>query len=239
MIHAGRYNARGRWLSLRRSGRPGRPIAWTAARGARPVLRGHVEVLGSRRRLCGLVFAGPTGPVEPANTDGERDKLVIRGDRVVLRDSEVRGSRWHSGVFVAGVRGVKLIRNHIHRNGRFGDPTHANLDHGVYWASGSGLVQGNLIERNLALGIQLYPRARGVTVRGNRIIGQGKAGVMIATAASRNVVERNVIYGNERGVEAWQLTGRGNVVRRNRVWGNPGGDLVGLERVRVAGNRQR
>jgi hypothetical protein len=231
VLRGGSYGARGEITYLNAAGSASAPIRWVGQPGEKALIHGNVEVNGNYQRFCGLVFDGPTGPVNDSaegNPGREQVKVQITGDHVELANSEVRGSLWHAGIFLAEANDVRIVGNYIHDNGDFGDPSQANLSHGIYWASGSGLVQGNRIEHNVAHAVQLYPRADGVTVRDNEMTGHGRAAVMLGEGVSNNQVLDNKIWNNRKGIEAYRLTGGGNVVSGNILWDNREGDLVGF-----------
>jgi hypothetical protein len=226
----GVYGARGRTLDARRNGRAGAPITVTGPpRGPRPVIRGFVRMAGSHLRFSRLVFDGPTGRVQPARRDnpsGEQVVVAITGDDVTISDSVVRDSAWHAGIYVDGSEGARLVRNHVHGNGNRSARSHANLDHGIYWARGSGLVANNVVERNVARGIQLYPRPRGVLVAHNTVTANGKAGIQVGDGAARNVVAGNIVaYNGGSGIRSSDLRGSTNHVVNNLVWANGDGDI--------------
>ena len=236
VLRGGDYSARGKSLWVFRNGTDADPITWVAQPGETPKIKGQIGVDGNSRRFCGIVFDGPTGATSNRTPDGEQDKMYVAGDDFELISSEIRGSRWHAGIYLNDAERFRLVGNYVHDNGRFDDPSHANLDHGIYVGSGSGLIENNRIENNYAFGVQLYPNASGVTVRGNRITGNGRAGVIFGEEAAGNQVVDNDIYGNQRGIQAWELTGKGNVAKGNRLWGNREGNLVGLDGIAVTGN---
>ena len=241
VLRAGSYGARGTVTRLARSGSPGAPISFVSEPGEpAPTILGQVRVEGDHRRLCGLRFEGPTGPIAngTASSEGGEDvQLWIMGDQVELTRSEVLGNRWHAGVYLFRAEQTRLIGNYIHDNGQFGRPAMANLDHGIYFESGSGLIADNLIEHNLAHGIQLYPGPANVTVRGNTITGHGRAAIIFGERAAANDVVDNLITGNHEGIRTWQLSGTGNVVRGNRLWGNRNGHVVDATSLSLSGNR--
>ncbi len=122
---------------------------------------------------------------------------------------------------MADATNVRIVGNYIHDNGDRSDSSQANLDHGVYWSSGSGVVANNVIENNFAYGVHLYPNASGVLVEQNTIVGNDKGGVIIAEAAANNRVINNVVANNAlSGIKGYALTGGGNVAQRNVVWAN-------------------
>jgi hypothetical protein len=242
VLRGGTYGALGHVTYLAADGSPSAPISWVAAPRETPLIHGHVAIDGNNRRICGLIFDGPTGPTanpQPGDPEREQDKIYVAGDDVEISNSEVRGVRWHSGIYLNGADRFRLIDNYIHDNGRFDDPSHANLDHGIYVGDGSGLIEGNRIEHNVANAVQLYPRAHDVTVRRNVMTGHGRAAVMIAEDATNNQVIDNRIYGNRAGVQTWSLRGRGNSVRSNRLWNNRGGNFVDTDGLLLANNDSR
>ena len=54
-------------------------------------------------------------------------------------ESEVRDAE-SQGVYLDGADDVRLVGNHIHDNGDKDDPAVANLHHGIYFKSGSGVI---------------------------------------------------------------------------------------------------
>ena len=72
------------------------------------------------------------------------------------------------------VENVRILRNYIHRNGQFGRPEMANLDHGIYFDSGSGVVANNFLVGNLAHAVQLYTEPQDVRVVHNTMVGHGR-----------------------------------------------------------------
>ncbi len=230
VVLPGAYGKRGRTLDARRSGTADAPISITGPRhGRRPVIRGFVRMAGSHLDFSRFVFDGPTGrvqPTHPRNPGGEQVVVAVTGDDVTISDSVVRDSAWHAGIYVDGSEGALLVRNHIHANGNRADPSHANVDHGIYWARGSGLVANNVIERNVARGIQLYPDARGVLVAHNTVVANGKAGIQLGDHATGNVVASNVVaFNGGSGIRSSDLERSGNHVINNLVWANRDGNI--------------
>jgi hypothetical protein len=239
VLRGGSYGARGTITYLEKNGTASAPISLVGHPGENAKIEGHLAVDGDHRRLCGLLLDGATGPVaDPSADNPEREqvKLWISGDDVELANSEVSGSRWHAGVYVEGAVGARVVGNYIHDNGRFDDPAHANLDHGIYWSSGSGLVEQNRIEHNVAHAVTLYPRARGVTVRANKMTGHGRAAVLIAEDAADNEVIGNEIFGNRRGIQGYDVRGSGNAARQNRLWNNSDGNFADVDGISLSDN---
>ena len=168
--------------------------------------------------VSGFVFEGQTS----ANSN-EVLVYVAGGDYVELSGNEIRKAAM-SGVFLSGADGVKIVGNWIHDNG-----TRWNLDHGIYWSSGtSGLIADNVIERNKAFGIQIYPYVDNLTVRANTISANGRGGVIIDGSVENHLIASNTITNNaEHGVRtgSGSAPGPGNTLRDNVMYGNPQGDI--------------
>jgi parallel beta-helix repeat protein len=229
-IHQGSYSRPGQITRLERSGTPNAPITFVGMPGEElPRILGQLRIDGDYVRLRRVIADGPTGPVAATSSDnpgGEDVQLWIRGSHSTLADSEVRNSHWHAGVYVSeGAQDVSILRNHIHDNGNFGNPGQANLDHGIYWDSGSGRIAGNLVEHNHAYGVHLYPDASGVVVEGNTIRNNGRDGVIVSDRSSHNLIVGNLVTGNRLGIRSYDLTGVGNIVRGNQLSGNREGNL--------------
>ena len=230
IVRAGSYGAQRTTTTFGYSGTASAPITFRgAASEARPQILGHVRVNGNYVQLRHLLFDGPTGQVLTPTTSnplGEEVQVAIYGDGVVISGSEVRDSLWHAGIYLSTAYDARLTRNYIHDNGNFNRTEQANLDHGIYFGSGSGLVANNVVEHNLCHGVQLYTSPQNVTVTHNTIVRNGKAGVIIARYAAQNTVVNNVIaYNGDTGIRSHDLTGTGNVARNNVVYGNGGGNL--------------
>jgi parallel beta-helix repeat protein len=224
VLEAGSYGRPGTITRLSRDGTPSSPITFTSRQGGAPArILGQLRVDGDHVQVRRVLLDGPTGKVAATTSDnpgGEDVKAWIRGNGAMLADSEVRGSLWHAGIYVSDGRDIVLQGNSIHHNGNFDDPAQANLDHGIYWFSGSGRVIGNRVSDNLAYGVHLYPQASGVRVQDNHISGHGRGGVIVAEQASNNLIVGNSITDNREGIKTYALSGGGNVARDNRVWNN-------------------
>jgi parallel beta-helix repeat protein len=226
VFEAGTYGSRGVRVNWNAGGTSSAPITFIGdPSGQRPRILGYTVMYGAHVRVYNLLFDGPTGRVGPTTSDnpgGEEVMIWTQAADITIASSEIRNSHWHSGIYLTGADGVKLINNYIHNNGDFSDPAQSNLDHGIYWADGSGgLVADNLVSHNLADGVQLYPNATNVTVEDNTIVGNGKSGVIIAQDAARNRVVDNVVANNrDNSIRSWSLNGTGNLVEHNLVWNN-------------------
>jgi hypothetical protein len=228
VVREGTYGRPGEVLDVRRGGAAGRPLIVAGAESGdeRPELRGALRVDADHVALRGLTFAGPTGAVSERsadNPDGEDVVVALRGTGVELSGSEVRDGRWHAGVYAEDVRDVRIVANHIHDNGAADRPQQANLDHGIYFHSGTGLVASNLVSDNVAFGIQLFPGARRATVAYNTVTGNGAGGVIVAGRTAGSDIAFNVLANNRGpGLRSFELRGEDNRARGNLVWGNGG-----------------
>jgi hypothetical protein len=231
VLEAGDYGARGIRTNWSAAGSSSAPITFIGdPSGPRPTILGYNVLYGSHVRVWNVLFDGPTGQVETPtanDTGGEEVMLWLTAPDIQINDSEIRNAHWHAGIYITNGTADKLIGNYIHDNGNFSDPTQANLDHGIYWDSGTGgVIADNLIVHNLAHGIQLYPDANGVTVDWNTIAANGKAGVMIAENATNNTVAHNIVTANtDNSIRSWSLTGTGNTAHDNIVWQNGSGNI--------------
>ena len=230
-LHAGSYGARGDRVVWEVDGSPSRRITLRGYPGeARPTILAPFTLDGDHLTVAGILFDGPSGR---ALTD-DAIAFWIEGDHDELLGSEIRDAE-SQGIYLDGADDVRLVGNYIHDNGDKDDPDVANLHHGIYFASGSGLVAGNVIVDNYSYGVHLYPSPHGVTVEQNVIAGHGRGGVIIGAEPGErpprdNRVRDNVVASNaHRPVTSHGPIGSGNVVSRNVFWRNGGdGDTVGL-----------
>ena len=224
VVSPGVYGRRGAVTRLWPSGTAGKPIRLIGRRGSkRPRLRGQVRLEGDHLSVRRFVFDGPTGPVSERsdeNPGGEDVQLWVRGADAVVADSEIRDNLWHAGIYVTADR-TRLLRNYVHDNGDRGNPASANLDHGIYWSSGEGgVASDNLVVRNLAFGLHLYPEPSGVRVLHNTLAANGKAGLILAEETTGTEVVNNIIALNGSPGIDFDLDGIQNVVHNNLFWGN-------------------
>jgi hypothetical protein len=227
VIKPGHYGARGRTIEVDASGTRSSPITFTGyPHKRRPKILGYFEITGHDLGFRRLRFIGPTGrikPITPDNPKGEQVEVAIRGgDRVEITRSEVSDSDWHAGIYIHRADQVRLTRNYVHDNGDDGPcclEHQKNSSHGIYFSSGSGLVANNVIEHNLARGVQLYPRPHHVVVKENTIVRNRNTGVQVSKFAARNKIANNIVAFNaDYSIRSYRLTGQGNAVIRNIVW---------------------
>jgi parallel beta-helix repeat protein len=233
VFRSGTYGARDTITTAERSGTARAPITFRGAPGGpTPVILGHLKITGSYLRFSGFLFDGPTGQVKEISSDnpkGEEVEIAIEGDHDTISHSEIRGSDWHAGIFLSDADEVSIVGNYIHDNGDT-DPCcfklQANASHGIYFDSGSGVIANNVIENNVARGVQLYPAPADVLVAYNTIVGNGRAGVIVSNDAANNTIANNIVADNgDTGVRSDSLTGSGNLVINNLVWHNAHGNL--------------
>jgi hypothetical protein len=217
------------WAELSSNGTPTAPITVRSAAGEQATLTGRLKLTGSYLAASNLRFVGGTS----ANN---RDVLLyVAGARhVEIAHDKFTGGTM-SAIYVGDPghpsRDVQIIANRIWRNG-----SHWNLDHGIYFGTGTGgLIANNIITGNKAYGIQLYPQAVSVIVASNTIVGNGRSGIILggeATTSSHNVIANNIIADNsEYGVRSYWggSVGTDNVAVNNLSYGNKAGSpSVGL-----------
>ncbi|MFL6197992.1 MAG: right-handed parallel beta-helix repeat-containing protein [Thermoanaerobaculia bacterium] len=233
VLEPGTYGARGKTTTFRRVGTASAPITFRGdPSGPLPTILGYVKITGSYQRFSYLLFDGPTGQVtkpSSANPGGEQVEVSVYGPAVngiEISDCEVRYSHWHAGIFLSTANDVRITGNYIHDNGDFSDPGQANTSHGIYFSQGSGLIANNVLEHNVARGVQLYSKPHDVTVANNTIVNNGKTGIQFASATANSIAVNNLVaYNSSYGIRSSSLSRTGNVVQRNLVWGNGGHDL--------------
>lgn len=229
------------------SGTQASPITLKGYPGeAMPTILGYFTIGGNNIVISGLLFDGPTGLVDanPPNPPVERSPIAVYGSNVEINHSEIRNSLSRAGIYLQDAYNTRLIGNYIHDNGNFSDPSTANLDHGIYFASGSGLIANNLIERNYAFGVHLYPSASNVIVQQNTIVRNGRSGVIIGgwttncpntgcpPQPTNNLIVNNIIAFNAYyAFQSFELTTTGHIIKNNLLWGNAGGDFPTDERL--------
>jgi parallel beta-helix repeat protein len=190
-LRAGSYGASAVKLHLR-----GASLSWIGYPGEVARLLGKTYVEGDNSRFSQLVFDGPTGLTDSNGCNGESVLVDVSADGARIDHSEVKESLGHAGIYVHEAAGVAIDHDWIHDNGCFGDEETANLDHGVYFASGSGEISNNLIEHNYARGISLHYEPGEVTVANNTIVRNGASAILVDTSGSNIVLASNVIAHN-------------------------------------------
>ena len=213
-LHAGVYGAKRTSSDFRKRG-----LTWSGVAGEpRPRLLGTYVVSAGNIRLTKLIIDGPTGSPGDVGLD------VYRGSNIGIDHCEVRGVQGHAGIYVStGGSGVSIDHCWIHDNGRFGVRAAANLDHGIYWSSGSGRVVNNLIEHNYAHGIQLYPASGAVRIAHNTFVRNGRAQIMVNTTRGPTTIANNIVaLGGNNGDQPalFHYEHRAPVAYNNLFWHN-------------------
>ena len=191
-------------------------------------------------RLLGEIKVVPSAAgatIEHLLLNGARGKNRlgprIYADRVTLRGNRITNR--HRGICIQITRyfghppprRVVIERNRIFDCGKLPANNH---EHGIYLAQARGtIVRDNWIYDNADRGIQLYPAARGSTITGNVIAGNGQ-GIVFSGSGSQssnhNLASGNVIVNSRLGWNVYSgpqgPVGHGNVVRRNCVYSSPG-----------------
>jgi parallel beta-helix repeat protein len=117
-----------------------------------------------------------------------------------------------------------ISEDHIHNCGVL--PSN-NYDHGIYVEDATNTrIVGNLIDRNAARGIQLYPSSTGAVISDN-VISENGEGIIFSgeegVASNDNIVEHNLVVNSliRRDIESWYPSGNplgvGNVAQDNCV----------------------
>src|SRR5205823_6603916 len=177
-----------------------------------------------------LIFEGPSG--------NQQDVVDVMYSHDVTFDRvEIRNGDWHAGFYQYRGYNNKLTASYIHNNGRR-DPACTdcfNLDNGVYWADTTGagsLIANNVVEDNVAQGIQLYPTPSSqVTVEENTIVNNGNCGIVVY--GSSQAVVNNILYNNGHDSRANNYQGQlaeynGNtVIDHNVTYDDRGGAYAG------------
>ena len=231
-LNPGVYSA---GVVVSRGGQPGAPVTITRATAATPVLTGRWQVRAPYVTVSRLIFDGVAYSDYPIWVTGSGG---VYGSHFTLDYSEIRNSRI-SGLFVGEtsppmpVDGVAIRHSYFHDNGHS-----SSQDHGIYIKSGSNhVVEGNLIVRSSGFGIQNYPHAQGVVIRGNEVRDNG-GGILIEHDAgdelpmvNHTLVDGNYMksnrgmgislhYGNDPSTVP---AGISNTVQNNWASGNAGG----------------
>jgi hypothetical protein len=219
LLRAGVY--RERVLVTRGGGSRGQTLSIRAYGSERAVLRGQLKIAASYVHVTGLEVDGTgiarRGPL--VYVDGGRSVIV---ERIEVRNSP------QSGIFAGGgARDVTVIGCWVHDNGR-----RARFDHGIAFERGvGGTVASNLVERNRAGGVQVYPGFDDVVVNQNTIVRNGAFGVLVG--GNRNTSDNVVVVNNilalngGQGVRTfWRRgPGTGNVAVNNLIWQNGEDDV--------------
>jgi len=180
--------------NLTRSGTPTSRIIFTNYPGEVAVIAGSTRVdadyitfLGNPVSKPGLIFSGP-GATNMDLID------VMYSHDVTFDHVEIRNGKYHAGLYQYGGYSIKVIGCYIHDNGR---PGYINTDQGIYWDATAGagnLIANNVVEHNVAMGVQLYPAPSGVVVEDNTIVNNGNYGMVVY--GSLHKIVNNILSNN-------------------------------------------
>jgi hypothetical protein len=220
-LHPGSYGAEGTSTDFRKQG-----VTWSGmAREARPRLLGTYVISDDRIRLTRVIIDGPAGFPGHVGVD------VYRGSNIRIDHCEVRDVDGNAGIYVSTKgHGISIDHCWIHDNGRFGVERAANVDHGVYWARGSGRLVNNLIEHNYTHGVQLYPASGAVRIIHNTFVRNGRASIMVNTTGGPSTIANNIVAlggdnGNQPALFHYQHAPP--VAYNNLFWHNANGHYNG------------
>ena len=187
-------NSTGYNQSLSRSGTSSSRITFTNYPGEVAIIEGstrvdaaYVTFQGTPATAPGLIFSGP-GAHNMDLID------VMYSHDVTLDHVEIRQGVYHAGLYQYGGYNIKVTGCYIHDNGR---PGYINTDQGIYWDATAGtgnLIANNVIEHNVAMGVQLYPAPVGVVVEENTIVNNGNYGMVVY--GSLHKIVNNILSNN-------------------------------------------
>ncbi|HXI38876.1 MAG TPA: right-handed parallel beta-helix repeat-containing protein [Bryobacteraceae bacterium] len=180
--------------SLTRSGTSTSHITFTNYPGEVAIIEGstridaaYVTFQGTPVTAPGLIFSGPGA------TNMDLVDLMYSHD-VTFDHVEIRNGAYHAGLYQYGGYNIRVTGCYIHDNGR---PGYINTDQGIYWdaTAGSGnLIANNVVEHNVAMGVQLYPAPVGVVVEENTIVNNGNYGIVVY--GSLHKIVNNILSNN-------------------------------------------
>jgi chitodextrinase len=231
VFRAGTYGARGTTTTADTSGTASAPITFMGYPDeSKAEIQGRLKITGSYLNFNGFLFNGPTGDVGGnagcTEHPGESVLVDIEGSNDKVAHSEVRNSYGNAGIYVSAgsSTGISISHNWIHDNGGFGvcGQTLVNGQHGIYWHRGEGRIYDNVIEHNWTRGVQLYSDAHDVRVEYNRIVWNGRAGVIQGGSSSGNAVSDNIVAGNAWNGQCgiYDYNGASLLVSHNVLWHN-------------------
>lgn len=240
-LQTGNYGARGTRTNWTVSGTSAANITVQAAPGATPTLLGFHDISGSYWVANHLLFDGPTGVVNSANSPSGEEVLVwAQGNNITIKYSEVRKGLWHAGIYSSG-NNVSIIASYIHDIGPWSNPAQVqtggnanNIDHGIYVGGGNnGRIINNVVEHNLAYGIQLWDaNPTGWVIANNTVVrngyGTNGGGIILWDAVSNTNIFNNIIANNggysisDHGTTS---VSSGNTIHNNLAYNNPNGNF--------------
>lgn len=217
-----RTNASGYSQNLTRSGTSTSRITFTNYPGEVAIIEGstrvdaaYVTFLGTPAAAPGLIFSGP-GATNMDLLD------VMYSHDVTFDHVEIRQGAYHAGLYQYGGYNIRVTGCYIHDNGR---PGYINTDQGIYWDATAGtgnLIANNVIEHNVAMGVQLYPAPVGVVVTENTIVNNGNYGMVVY--GTQHQIVNNILSNNGNSASNPQmkidLLAAGLTIDSNLFWNN-------------------
>jgi len=216
------------------SGTASRPITLTSDPDEEAILRPGatapsypVELMDAAYvRLDGVVVENAVGTsVANVYVEGSSHDVEISG--CTIRNSQ------QQGIFTdRTTRRVRIVGNSIHDNGTTNDP---KQNHGIYVEGTDQTIYNNVIfSQPHGYGIQVYPKAEGVVVANNTLVGNSLGGIVVGgngeTTADRILLANNIVaFNGQYGVRGYYgggAKGSGNLALQNLAFGNPAGNFV-------------
>jgi hypothetical protein len=209
------------------------PIKWISNPAKpRAQLQRRQRMNGAYNQFWNFDITGPTGVI-----GSTEDVLCWMDGGVWLVNCDVSKGAWHAGCFVGNASiPTKILGCRIHHNGSM-LAANANVDHGIYWNVGGGLIAGSLLDHNYCHGVQFYPHTNGgqaiystFASNGNTVGGTHGVGLMFATDGTSPITQSctadHCIFDSnvENGVRTSGVIGAGCSVSNSNFHGNGSGN---------------
>lgn len=204
-------------VTFARSGASGEPITISGYPGeeSNVIVKTKLRLAGNWLRLQNFVYDRNYAFASPVDLACTGEPLHVLGDDIEIAGLEIRNGN-QSGIFLGGADRVTIEGNWIHDNGN-----HDNADHGIYWSSGvGGTIANNVLERNRAYGIHMYPGPSGQLITENTVVGSGRAGIILAGAQNEVVVNNISVWNRDEGIRTGTGGCTGCVADQNVLYGN-------------------
>jgi len=231
-------------LVARRGGTPRAPITIQAFPGDRVVLRA-ASMSGDTyplRVTSGAAYIRVHGFVIELASGKSSTNVYFEGQahHIELSGNDIRYSQ-DQGIFSeATTRGLHILGNRIHDNGR-GHVSGQHQSHGIYTEGRNHLIANNVVYRHpYGFGIQIYPGNTGTIVVNNTIVGSGHSGIVVGgdDGVGNITIRNNILAFNESyGVQADSTCPTGPVlVDTNILFGNQDGGVdTGCNKINTSG----
>lgn len=196
-----------------------------------------VFITGTNAILDGFTITGSSGENTLYGAG-----IRISGGSPVVSHNRITGNKtpeWGAGIYISGDTSPKILENDIADN-------QAKSGAGIFVRRGTPLIQGNLIQNNIATedGGGVFVLFGAPTLLDNQLISNqatwSGGGLRVENPTSEVEVRKNTIYSNTAengagvyisGLEEAGLTLYGNDIRHNQVTGvdNPSGGVYATE----------